>query len=159
MTAENASLVPSGLADAAGSSCCGLSVRALNVLKLLATEITGESPTQEWIPSSALLRQVTIQRLSTARNCGPRTVNEIVHWAGSHGVTIQPLYHAGKSLSDTWRDVGQRFAAGELTRAEAAEALEKSVRRKSTRIPVAVQKILLKLLTTASEPPSAHPGR
>jgi hypothetical protein len=44
-----------------------------------------------------------------------------------------------------------RFTAGELTKAELAEALEKSVRRKSTKIPVAVQQILLKYLSRFGE--------
>jgi hypothetical protein len=61
-------------------------------------------------------------------------------------VTIQPAFHAGKSLSETWRNLGTRFAAGELTKAELAEALEKSMRRKSTKVPVAIQRILLAYL-------------
>ena len=87
-----------------------------------------------------------MERLSIARNCGPRTTDEIIRWAEARGVTIQPVFHAGKSLSETWRDLSARFAAGDLTKAELAEALEKSVRRKSTKIPVAVQQILLKYL-------------
>jgi len=62
-------------------------------------------------------------------------------------VKIQPVFHAGKSLSETWRDLASRSTANELTRAELAEALEKSVRRKSTRIPVPAQRILLKFLS------------
>ncbi len=88
-----------------------------------------------------------MERLSIARNCGPRTTDEIIRWAEARGVTIQPLFHAGKSLSETWRDLSARFAAGDLTKAELAGALEKSVRRKSTKIPVAVQQILLKYLS------------
>jgi hypothetical protein len=128
----------------------GLSNRALNVLKILAAELTGESPPRErWTPSSTLLRQITFKRLATARNCGPQTVGEIIRWAQSQGVTIQPPHHAGKSLAKTWKDLSAKFATGELTHAEIAEALEKSVRRKNTTIPIAVQKLLLQLLNTA----------
>jgi len=131
---------------------CGLSVRASNVLKLFAAEFTGECPPREnWTPSSALLREVTVKRLLAARNCGPLTVREILRWAESRGVSIPPQFHAGKSLTETWRDLNVKFMAGELTRAEVAEALEKSVRRRSSKIPVAVQKILLKILKTASQ--------
>jgi hypothetical protein len=124
-----------------------LSGRAINVLKMLADEIMGEVPQRvDWVPSESLLRRITVERLSIARNCGPRTTDEIIRWAEARGVTIQPVFHAGKSLSETWRDLSARFAAGDLTKAELAEALEKSVRRKSTKIPVAVQQILLKYL-------------
>ena len=126
----------------------GLSGRAVNVLKILAGEILGEVPPQDdWIPPEALLRRITAERLSIARNCGPRTTDEIIRWAEACGVTIQPVFHAGKSLSETWRDLRARFAAGDLTKAELAEALEKSVRRKSTKIPVAVQQIFLEYLS------------
>jgi hypothetical protein len=125
-----------------------LSGRAINVLKMLADEIMGEVPPRDdWVPPESLLRRITVERLSIARNCGPRTTEEIIRWAAAHGVTIQPVFHAGKSLSETWRDLSARFAAGDLTKAELAEALEKSVRRKSTKIPVAVQQILLKYLS------------
>jgi hypothetical protein len=124
-----------------------LSGRAINVLKMLADEIMGEVPPRDnWVPPEGLLRRITVERLSIARNCGPRTTDEIIRWADARGVTIQPVFHAGKSLSETWRDLSARFAAGDLTKAELAEALEKSVRRKSTKIPVAVQQILLKYL-------------
>ena len=124
-----------------------LSMRAINVLKILADEILGESPPREdWVPPEGLLRKITVERLSIARNCGPRTVDEIIRWAETCGVTMQPRFHAGKSLSETWRDLGARFASGELTKAELAEALEKSVRRKSTKVPVSVQRILLNYL-------------
>lgn len=124
-----------------------LSGRAINVLKMLADEITGEVPSRDdWVPPESLLRRITVERLSIARNCGPRTTDEIIRWAEARGVTIQPVFHAGKSLSETWRDLSTRSAAGELSKAELAEALEKSVRRKSTKIPVAVQQILLKYL-------------
>ena len=137
---------------AAGARTCGLSVRAVNVLKLLATELTGECPPREnWAPTTELLREITLRRLLAARNCGPLTAREIIRWAESRGVSMQPVFHAGKSLSATWRDLDVKFTAGELTKAEVAEALEKSVRRKSSRIPITVQKILLKLLTPASE--------
>jgi hypothetical protein len=64
-------------------------------------------------------------------------------------VTIQRHDHAGKSLSQMWRDLDARFVAGELTDAELAQALGKSVRRKSTKIPLNVQRILLELLSGA----------
>jgi len=131
-----------------------LSVRAVNVLRLIAEEIVGEMPRRDdWIPSNELLRKITVERLSIARNCGPRTVDEIVSWAEARGVTIQPQFHAGKSLSETWRDLGARFASGQLTKAELAEALEKSVRRKSTKVPVAIQRILLKYLSRMGDDP------
>jgi hypothetical protein len=131
-----------------------LSVRALNVLKLLAAEITGESPTKkDWVPSHAFLQSVTFDYLLYARNCGPRTTAEIVEWAGSRGVTITPRFHAGKSLSETWRYLEASFAAGKLSEAEVAKALERSVRRRSARIPVGIQRILLELLNEAGEGP------
>jgi hypothetical protein len=49
-----------------------------------------------------------------------------------------------------WKVLCARSATGELTHAEIVEALEKSVRRKNTTIPIAVQKLLLQLLNTAS---------
>lgn len=129
-----------------------LSGRAINVLRALAEEVTGEVPSCDgWVPPEALLHRITVERLSLARNCGPRTTAEIIRWAEARGVTIQPVFHAGKSLSETWRDLSTQFAAGDLTRAELAEALEKSVRRKSTKIPVAVQQILLKYLKRLGE--------
>jgi len=135
-------------------SPCGLSLRAINVLKMLSDEVMGEvPPSDEWVPSDELLRKITVERLSIARNCGPRTVAEILRWAEARGITIKRLLHVGKSLSDTWRDLGDRFAADELTKAELAEALERSVRRKSTKIPVAIQRVLLKYLSTAGEGP------
>jgi hypothetical protein len=125
-----------------------LSLRALNVMKMLAGDITGEIPPRHgWVPSETLLRKITMERLSTARNCGPQTLNEIVRWSAARGVTIRPMFHAGKSLSEIWRDLGVKFTAGALTQAEVVEALEKSVRRRTTSVPVAIQRILLKLLS------------
>jgi len=127
-----------------------LSNRALNVLKMLAAELLGECPTREgWTPSSALLRRLTFKHLSTARNCGPQTIRQILQWAASRGVTIRPPDLAGKSLSATWKELGIRFAAGELTHADMAEALGKSIRRKNMNIPIAVQTILLQFMNTA----------
>jgi hypothetical protein len=54
-------------------------------------------------------------------------------------------------LQTTWRDLAAGFATGQIARAEIVEALEKPVRRKSTNIPIAVQKILLTMLSTDSE--------
>jgi hypothetical protein len=129
-----------------------LSVRAENVLKELAVELTGETPPKgRWVPPGKLLRKLTFRHLLTARNCGPQTTEEIVRWAESRGAVIQPPFHAGKSLSATWRDLIVKCSKGEFTKAEIAEALEKSVRRKNTRIPVAVQNVLSKILSSARE--------
>jgi hypothetical protein len=127
-----------------------LSGRALNVLKLLAPELLGLTPPcGDWTPPEALLQQITVGTLLTARNCGPQTADEILSWAQDRGVTIRPLFHSGKSLQAIWRDLDAKFAAGKVVKAEEiAEALDKSVRRKSTRIPLAVQKILLTILRT-----------
>lgn len=129
-----------------------LSGRALNALKLLAPELTGEIPPRgPWIPPAALLRKITLKRLLVARNCGPRTADEIVRWAASRGVIIQPVFHAGRSLSAMWREIEARFATGKLTRLELTEALEKSVRRRSTKVPLALQVILLSLLSSSCD--------
>ena len=153
-----AQVVPAEHSDAVASAGPagdhGLSVRAINVLKILADEIMGETPPRDdWVPPEDLLRRITVERLSIARNCGPLTVEEIIRWAEARGVTIQPVFHPGKSLSETWRNLGARFAAGELTKAELAEALEKSVRRKSTKVPVAIQRILLNYLDRVGDDP------
>ena len=126
-----------------------LSVRAENVLKELAAELTGETPPKgRWIPPNNLLRKLSFKHLLTARNCGPQTTDEIVRWAKSRGVIIRPPFHAGKSLSAIWRDLIVKCSKGEFTKAEIAEALEKSARRKNTRIPVAIQSILLQILSS-----------
>jgi hypothetical protein len=125
----------------------GLSVRAENVLKELAAELTGENPQKgRWVPSGALLRVLSFGDRLSARNCGPQTMDEIIRWAKSKGVVIERPFHAGKSLSAMWRDIIARSSTGESTRAEIAEALERSSRRKSTRIPVAIQSLLVKVL-------------
>jgi hypothetical protein len=129
-----------------------LSVRAENVLKELAVELTGETPPKgRWIPPLELLRKLSFRHLLTARNCGPQTSDEIVRWAESRGVVIQLPFHAGKSLSATWRDLIAKCSTGEFTKAEIAEALEKSTRRGNTRVPVAFQSILLQILSSARE--------
>jgi hypothetical protein len=115
---------------------------------MLAGDITGEIPPRHgWVPPESLLRKITMERLSMARNCGPQTLNEIVRWAASRGVKIRPMFHAGKSLSEIWRDLSAKFAAGGLTQAEVVEALEKSVRRRASSVPVAIQRILLGYLS------------
>lgn len=130
----------------------GLSIRAENVLKELAAELTGETPPKgRWTPSCELLRKLTFRDLLTARNCGPQTTDEILRWAGSQGVIIQQPFHAGKSLSAMWRDIIARYSRGEFARAEIAEALQKSTRRKNTRVPVAFQSILVKILTSTGK--------
>jgi hypothetical protein len=134
-------------AAAAGERPAGLSIRAENVLKELAVELTGERPPKgRWVPSGELLQKLTFRHLLTARNCGPHTTDEIVKWAESRGVVINQPFHAGKSLSATWRDLIVRCSKGEFTKAEIVEALEKSARRRNTRIPVAFQIILLQML-------------
>jgi hypothetical protein len=67
-------------------------------------------------------------------------------------VTIPPPPPSGRSLADTWKAIGTRFADGELTHREITEALERSVRRKSTTIPLAIQRILLQLLDGTDKP-------
>jgi hypothetical protein len=130
-----------------------LSVRALNVLKLLAAEMTGECPPRDWVPSASFLQAVTFESLAKARNCGPLTIAEIIRWARSRGVAITPPFHTGKSLSETWRCLETKFAAGELIEAEMIDALEWSVRRRSVRIPLGVQRILMKLLNRPGKGP------
>jgi hypothetical protein len=121
-------------------------------LKELAAELTGEDPPRgRWVPPSTLLRKLGYSDLQTARNCGPQTTDEIVQWAGSHGVVIERPLHTGKSLTAMWRDIVANASAGEFTKAEIAEALEKSLRRKNTRIPVAFQTLLVKVLNAAGK--------
>ena len=63
-----------------------LSVRAENVLKMLAPELTGDNPPPgKWTPPDLLLQRLTYGHLSTARNCGPQTTAEIVRWAKMRG--------------------------------------------------------------------------
>ena len=129
-----------------------LSVRAENVLKELAAELTGEDPPRgRWVPSGKLLRKLSYGQLQAARNCGPQTTDEIVRWARSQGVVIERPFHAGKSLSAMWRDIIAKSSTGKFTKAEIAEALERSLRRKNTRIPVAVQNIVLKILNATGQ--------
>jgi len=125
----------------------GLSVRAENVLKELAAGMTGEKPPRgKWLPSGKLLRKLSFSDLQAARNCGPQTTDEIVRWARMQGVVIQRPFYAGKSLSAMWRDIIAKSSTGQFTTAEIAEALQRSVRRKNTRIPVAFQSVLVKVL-------------
>ena len=49
-----------------------------------------------------------------------------------------------------WRDLIAKFSSGEFTTVELAEALERSMRRKNTKIPVALQSILLQILISGS---------
>lgn len=131
-----------------------MSVRAINVLKELAPELIGETPPKgEWVPPRDLLRRLTGRQLATARNCGPQTAREIIAWAHSKGVPIRSPLYVGKSLSEVWHSLAARASAGKLTRAEITEALEKSIRRKSARIPVAFQIILLEILSSTYDPP------
>jgi hypothetical protein len=50
-----------------------------------------------------------------------------------------------------WHETISRFSTGEITKAEAVEALENSTRRRNTRIPVALQKIILQLIRSENE--------
>jgi hypothetical protein len=129
-----------------------LSVRAQNVLKELAVELTGEQPPKgTWSPSRELLRALTAERLAIARNCGPHTVREIIDWAQGCGVTIKPLIRPGGSLSEMWAELIANASAGSLTGAEIVSALQRSIRRKSVRIPIAFQVILVKILLSSFE--------
>jgi hypothetical protein len=129
-----------------------LSVRAQNVLKELAVELTCEQPPKgAWSPSRELLRVLTAERLATARNCGPHTMREIVDWAQGCGVTIKPVIPPGGSLSQMWAELIANASAGALTSAEIASALQRSIRRKSVRIPIAFQVILVKILLSSFE--------
>ena len=129
-----------------------LSVRAQNVLKELAVELTGEQPPKgKWSPSRELLLALTAERLATARNCGPHTMREIIVWAQGCGVTITPVLRPGGSLSKMWERLIANAAAGALTSAEIAGALQRSIRRKSVRIPIAFQIILVKILLSSFE--------
>src|SRR5690242_16415350 len=139
------------VAEAAAQST-PLSIRAENVLKNLASELTGETPPKgRWIPPARLLRSLSYSDIVGARNCGPQTVDEILRWARSQGVIIKRPFHAGKSLSAMWRDLIAKSTTQDYTIEEIAEALEKSVRRKNTRIPVGFQNILMNLLSTAAK--------
>ncbi|OAF17282.1 hypothetical protein AXW67_10550 [Bradyrhizobium neotropicale] len=129
-----------------------LSVRAQNVLKELAVELTGEQPPKgTWSPSRELLLALTAERLVTARNCGPHTMREIIDWAQGCGVTIKPAIKAGGSLSEMWSGLIANGAAGALTSSEIVSALQRSIRRKSVRIPIAFQVILVKILLSSFE--------
>ncbi|WP_339036246.1 hypothetical protein WHZ78_01910 [Bradyrhizobium symbiodeficiens] len=129
-----------------------LSVRAQNVLKELAVELTGEQPPKgTWSPSQKLLRALTAERLATARNCGPHTMREIVDWAQGCGVTIGPVLPPGGSLSQMWGELIAKASADSLTSAQIAGALQRSIRRKSVRIPIAFQVILVKILLSSFE--------
>ncbi|MHC4054178.1 hypothetical protein RAD04_30225 [Bradyrhizobium sp. 25ACV] len=129
-----------------------LSVRAQNVLKELAVELTGEQPPKgTWSPSRELLLALTAERLATTRNCGPHTMREIVDWAQGCGVTIKPVIPPGGSLSQMWGELITNASEGALTSAEIASALQRSIRRKSVRIPIAFQVILVKILLSNFE--------
>jgi hypothetical protein len=129
-----------------------LSVRAQNVLKELAVELTGEQPPKgNWAPSRELLLALTAERLATARNCGPHTSREIIDWAQGCGVTITPALLQGRSLSKMWARLIASASTEGLGSAEVIAALQKSIRRRSVRIPVAFQIILVKILLSSFE--------
>lgn len=129
-----------------------LSIRAQNVLKILSAELTGEAPPQcGWMPSDLFLRKLTYNDLSTARNCGPQTTAEIISWAQARGTIIRRSFPTGKSLSAMWQEAVAKFSTGEISRKDVAEALERSARRRNTHIPVAFQRMLLRLVASSSE--------
>ena len=129
-----------------------LSIRAENVLKILAVELTGEEPPRgRWVPSELLLQRLSYKHLATARNCGPQTTAEIIEWARGRRKDIRRSFHAGKSFAAVWQHVLAKCSTGEVSKAEIAEALETSTRRKNTRIPVALQKILLQFIRSSNE--------
>jgi len=78
-------------------------------------------------------------------------MQEIIVWAKSRGVRIGSQAPVGGSLPRLWRHLEARFNAGELTVAEVAAVLDRSAERRNTRVPVAVQRILLKLLSRADK--------
>ena len=136
----------------AGQQAGELSIRAENVLKILAAELTGEEPPPgRWVPSDLFLKMLTYNDLSTARNCGPQTTAEIIKWAQGKGTIIRRSFPAGKSLSTMWQEAIAKFSTGKISKKEVAEALEKSARRRNTHIPVAFQKMLLQLVASSSE--------
>lgn len=129
---------------------CNLSIRAINVLKELSAELLDEVPPKcGWTPPDDLLRRLTARHLVTARSCGRQTMREIIDWAETRGVSIPSPHHTGKSLSEVWGDLVERASAGHLSKSEITEALEKSIRRRSPRIPVAFQIVLLKILSSS----------
>lgn len=136
--------------DGGAGPSSGLSIRAVNVLKELAVELLDEVPPKMgWTPPDDLLRLLTARHLATARNCGRQTMREIIDWAATRGISIPAPHHTGKSLSEVWGDLVDRASAGHLTKSEITEALEKSIRRRSPRIPVAFQIVLLKILSSS----------
>ncbi|MGY8665946.1 hypothetical protein Q3C01_26830 [Bradyrhizobium sp. UFLA05-109] len=138
---------PAGQSNPAPGPMKTLSVRAQNVLKELAVELTGEQPPKgSWSPSRELLLALTAERLATARNCGPHTTREIIAWAQGCGVTIKPTIRPGGSLSEMWTRLIANAASGALSSTEIAGALQRSIRRRSVRIPIAFQIILVKIL-------------
>ncbi len=133
-------------------SIASLSVRAQNVLKELTFELTGKTPPKgPWTPPLELVRQLTHQRLATARNCGRQTTAEIIRWAEAQGTAIRPLFYSGKSLSTMWQDAVTKFSSGEFTKTEIIQALERSTRRRNTQIPIALQLIVLQILRSTCE--------
>ncbi|WP_027524049.1 hypothetical protein [Bradyrhizobium sp. Ec3.3] len=138
---------PAGQSNLAPGPMKTPSVRAQNVLKELAVELTGEQPPKgSWSPSRELLLALTAERLATARNCGPHTTREIIAWAQGCGVTIKPAVRPGGSLPEMWTRLIANAASGALTSTEIAGALQRSIRRRSVRIPIAFQIILVKIL-------------
>lgn len=156
MKAENAKASQSGPdrrpSQSPADQVPELSVRAENVLKQLAVELTGETPPQgRWVPSDAFLQKLTYIILSTARNCGPQTTAEILRWTQARGKVIKPSLRVGRSLSAMWQDIAARFSSGQISKAEVAQALENSTRRRNTHIPVEFQKMLLQLVNSSNE--------
>jgi hypothetical protein len=85
----NASSIPKEVSAAPATRRPGFSVRAENVLKVLAAEVMGENPPRgSWTPSGQL-RKLDFNNLAAARKCGPQTTEEIIRWAKSQGVVIE----------------------------------------------------------------------
>lgn len=78
-------------------------------------------------------------------------MREIVDWAQGCGVTIRPVIPPGGSLSQMWGGLITNASDGALTSAEIVSALQRSIRRKSVRIPIAFQVILVKILLSNYE--------
>jgi hypothetical protein len=149
---NNASLIEKDVSASPPRRWNELSARAENVLKVLSAELMGENPPRgRWTPSSQLLRKIDFKTLVATRNCGPHTTDEIIRWAKSQGVVIERPFHAGKSLSSMWREIIEKSSAGVIKSAEIAEALERSQRRRNTRIPVAIQNLLVKVLNSTNK--------
>ena len=99
-------------------------------------------------PASGAHVRIQPKTESASSSCISATT-EIIKWLRVRGIIIP--FNAGRSLSAIWQDIIAKFSAGEISKAEIAEALEHTVHRKNTRIPIAVQKMLLQLIRSSDE--------